>query len=384
MNILIIHNNYSTQGGEESIVKMQKELFGSYGHNIHSYTRSHSEIKSWKLGKIRSLFTSLRNRGAIKDIEKIVKEKNIEVAFIHNVYPIISPAIIPTLKKLGVKSLFFAHNYRLICPTGLFFRDGAVCEKCGTGARELNCTLHKCEGSLLGSIAYTLRSINSRLKGYFKDIDTILALTDFQKEKLIHYGIASDKIEVVPNFCTWTPTTTEHKSRNHSILFVGRLSKEKGYDVLFDAAKLLPNIQFIVVGASSEKTVITPTQKNITLVGHKDYKELRELYDTSSILAITSRCYEAFPLTILEAGSTLLPIIAANHGAMTSIIENGKNGILFEPYNPTDLAQKIEMLLRDKKLRETLATNNQKEFLSKYSSEHYYQSIINSIASLDK
>ena len=376
MNILIIHNNYSTHGGEEGVVKMQKELFTAHGHNVHCYTRSHSEIKEWRFGKVKSLFTSLKNRSAIDDIEHLVKSNNIEVAYIHNLYPIISPAVIPALKKLRVKTILFAHNYRLICPTGLFFRDGGICEQCGSRGRELNCTFNRCEGSILGSMAYTIRGMNARLRGYFKDIDIIVALTEFQKQKLIDFGIEQTKIAVIPNFSTWKPITADNELRSDRVLFVGRLSKEKGYDVLFRAAELLPHVEFIVVGSTPSSENVEPAPKNITLAGHKEQKELQKLYFNSGILAITSRCYEAFPLTILEAGVSLLPIIAPNHGAITSIIEDGCNGTLFEPNDSADLAQKIEFLLSNREMRGMLAVNNYTKTLAEYSPQEYYCSII--------
>ncbi|MEG1649343.1 MAG: hypothetical protein RR277_05580, partial [Rikenellaceae bacterium] len=169
MNILIIHNRYSTSGGEESVVEMQEKLFRANSHNVYTYFRSHGEMKNRCVEKVVSFFTSLVNFSAINEIKKIVEERKIDVAFIHNLYPFISPAILPMLHKRGVKTILFTHNYRLVCPTGLFFRNGIVCEKCGKCVREINAVIYKCEGSVLGSIAHAARNFSARIFRLYKN-----------------------------------------------------------------------------------------------------------------------------------------------------------------------------------------------------------------------
>ena len=98
MKYLIIHNQYSNLGGEERVVETQKTLLTNANHTVKTYIRKHEEMKSWKLGRIRSFFTALYNRQARREISTIVDEFKPDVAIIHNLYPIISPAILPILK----------------------------------------------------------------------------------------------------------------------------------------------------------------------------------------------------------------------------------------------------------------------------------------------
>lgn len=376
MNILIIHNRYSTIGGEESVTSMQETLFSERGHNVYTYYRSHSEIKKGIYGKFLSFFTALCNPSAIKEVKHLIKEKSIDTVFIHNLYPIISPAILPTLHKCGVKILMFTHNYRLICPTGLFFRAGITCEKCGGCLRELNAIRYMCEGSLLGSIAHAARNFSARILNLYKNnISFFVALTEFQRSKLIQYGFDPKKIVVIPNITTFAPTEII-TPKNGKVLFVGRLSEEKGYDILFSAARKLPHIEFTVAGAYSTQTNLDNIPKNITLLGAVNKQTIIELYRTHSLIAITSRCYEAFPLTILEAAMNHCPVIAPRMGAMQSIIEDHKTGLLFAPYSPDDLAEKITLLLSNPDMASELESNNFHNCSTLYSSDLYYESII--------
>ena len=102
MNILIIHNIYSKIGGEEKVVEFQKQLLESKGHNVIVYYRNYNEMNSWFFGKIGGLFTSIFNSRSIKDVKKIIKDFNPHISILHNLFPIISPAIINLLKSKRV------------------------------------------------------------------------------------------------------------------------------------------------------------------------------------------------------------------------------------------------------------------------------------------
>ncbi|MFI3315340.1 MAG: glycosyltransferase family 4 protein [Rikenellaceae bacterium] len=376
MNILIVHNIYSTPGGEEQVVEMQRKLFSQAGHNVTIYYRNYSEIKSWKLGKIKSLLTALINPHAAKQIKDIVIEKQIDVVFIHNLYPIISPYFLKYISKLPVKKVMFLHNYRLICPIGLFLRDGVPCEKCGKGARELNCVIHKCEGSIAGSIGYALRGFTARVfKLYKNNVDVFVPTTRFQKEKLEGYGYSGKQMSVVPNFTDFPPIEQDTQ-RDGSVLYVGRFSKEKGYDLVFEAARQLPDTIFKMAGRYSQEEIEnSQLPPNIQLLGEIDKESLTHHYRKSSVLLFPTRCYESFPLTILEAGLNKLPIVAAGIGACSSIIEHEKNGLLFTPSNVKSLVDCLEKGLSDTELLHAISESNYQTTLSSFSKSNYIDKV---------
>lgn len=232
MNILIIHNYYSIQGGEESVVAFQKKLLESKGHNVLVYTRDYHEMKQWKWGKIGGLITSIYNRKSINDINQILDDFNPAIALIHNVFPIISPAIIPFLKNKGVRVYQVVHNYRLFCPIGIFYRNHHICHDCLQFGREWNCLFHKCNQSIAASFSYACRAYFVRKLHYFKSVSKFIVLSDFQKQILIENGYHNIPIEVIPNsFIPKTNITFDQIdfSKKVKIGFVGRLTKEKGF-----------------------------------------------------------------------------------------------------------------------------------------------------------
>ena len=123
MKILIIHNYYSQRGGEETVVEFQKQLFDKNGDQVQLYTRNYAEMKKWWLGKMGGTFTSIFNYRSRRELNQVIEEFKPDIAILHNLYPIISPSIIPFLSKKGVKVVQVLHNYRLFCPIGIFYQQ---------------------------------------------------------------------------------------------------------------------------------------------------------------------------------------------------------------------------------------------------------------------
>ncbi len=360
MNILIIHNRYKVRGGEEIVVETQQQLLTEQGHNVHTYIRDYSEIYGWRMGRIKSFFLALNNKKSYRDVSRILKECSIDKVIIHNIFPIISPSIFRALKKTEVEVIYYANNYRLLCPTGLFMRNGRPCEKCTGGLREFNCIAHKCEGTFFGSVAYAIRSFNARMGGYYNwGIDRVVALTSFQKQKFIQHGIDAQRIDVVENFALCQGLEVDNSSqRDGSVLFVGRFSFEKGFDLVFEVAKAFPNTIFKMAGAYNSSVLAKyDIPSNVKLLGQLNIEQLVSLYRTSTVMLMPTRVYEAYPLNIIEASVNMLPVVASRIGAVESIVEDKVTGLLFEPENINQIIETLNLVLSDQVMRLKLAQN---------------------------
>lgn len=361
MKFIIIHNQYSRQGGEETVVELQKTLLTQNGHTVIQYSRRHGEV-----GKIASLFTSLHNRKAIREIRAVVTAQKPDVAIIHNLFPIISAAILPVLHKMGVRTIMTLHNYRLVCPNGLFYTHGNVCERCATSGNMLNCALQRCEGSLLGSIAWSIRGAWS--KKALHSIDKFMALSTFQKEKITKYSnYDPSKFEIVPNCINSQSMPTSDAAKQDYVGFVGRLSKEKGIELLFETARLLPNQQFKIAGQKAENCTLTNIPTNVELVGQLDKQQLADFYTAARSIVLTSSCYEGFPLTVLEAMYYRTTVIVPRWAALPEIV--GDTGVLYEPHSAQDLALKIQE-------KNDTTDAAYKRVVEKYNQIQYYNNIM--------
>ncbi|MEG2865721.1 MAG: glycosyltransferase, partial [Mucinivorans sp.] len=168
MNFLIIHNRYSLAGGEERVVGMQCDILRAHGHQTTLYERRHDEIQGWRLGRVSSFFSSFYNRRSVRQIKELIRTQKPDVALVHNLFPVVSPAILPVLRQAGIPIVMTLHNFRMVCPTGLFFLRDTICEQCGASqTKEWNCVANKCEGTRVGSIAFALRSFWARERGLY-------------------------------------------------------------------------------------------------------------------------------------------------------------------------------------------------------------------------
>lgn len=371
-------------GGEESVVKSQSEILRTHGHEVILYERGYNEIKSWKLGRLSSFFSALYNRRSVEQVKAIIRAEKPDIALIHNLYPVISPAILPVLRRGGVKTIMTLHNFRLICPTGLFFRHGKICERCaGSSLREWNCAICRCEGSYFGSFAYALRGYWARKMGYYIDnIDLFCPLSNFQLQKLASYGIPEQRMAVVENPVHFSNAPTDNAERENFVAFVGRLTLEKGAELLFQTARALPSISFKVAGDVLCSTQDMP--KNIELVGFLNREQLDQFYRKARIIISTSICYETFGLVVAEAMAAGAVGIVPRLAAMTELVDNGRVGITYTARSSECLSKAIADVLSDTTLAERLSKEGAKYITEKYSAESYYDKLYRQVELITK
>ncbi|WP_111709967.1 glycosyltransferase family 4 protein [Lutibacter citreus] len=378
MKILIIHNKYSSYSGEEAVVEAQINWLRSNGHEVVTYFRSSEEITSIKFGKIKSFFTAFYNLKTIREIKQLIKKEEPNVVHVHNLYPLVSPAILPVIKKMGIPIVITVHNYRLLCPNGLFFNNNKICEKCTGKNKELNCISNNCENSFFKSTGYALRNFWARKREYYtSNVDVFLCLTKFQKNKLVANGFSSEKCEVLPNFYNKQIKEVDYniEERNY-IAFAGRISPEKGIPLLLAAAKKLPHISFQLAGGireGYEKELEIP--ENVILRGMLSGKEFEAFYKNARCLVLSSIWYEGFPMVFPEAMVHKLPIIAPNMAGYPEIVEDNFNGLLFSPNNSNSLASCIEKIWNNNTLYQKFGANAFIKVKNKYSSKVYFNNL---------
>tara|TARA_B100001250_G_C19799668_1_gene790420 strand:- start:1104 stop:2279 length:1176 start_codon:yes stop_codon:yes gene_type:complete len=379
MRILIIHNRYGKFSGEESVLESEKLLLEKNGNDIQLYTRSSSEISGvWS--KVNAFFSGFYNYKSILDIKKILLEFKPEIVHVHNLYPLISPSILNVISKYKIPIVMTVHNYRLICPNGLLFTNGKICVRCENG-KEWNCVLKNCEGSIAKSTGYALRNIYSRKREFYSsNISKFICLTKFQKQKLINNGFQKEKLKVLPNYLDSKINTDTPKVSNSYIAFSGRINRQKGFDLIIQAMNLIKlesnfsdNLSLLAAG-QIDMTFINQYKvpQNIELLGALSKDKMEDFYLNAQFIIFASQSYEGAPIVFLEAMKYELPIIAPRLGAYPEIIEDGFNGLLFNPGDYTDLSKKIKTLSSDKRLCKQLGERGNQKLKEKYSPDIHY------------
>lgn len=341
MKILLLHNNYGKYSGEEAVVDKMAAMLREHGHEVCFYRLTSEGSRESMAGKIKGFLCGLYSPQGVKGVREALRREKPDVVNVHNLYPFISPAALFECKKAGVPVVMTVHNFRLICPTGLFMREGKPCEICLQKGNEWNCIRYNCEQSRVKSLGYALRNAVARWTGaYRKCVDMFACITDFQRRKLIEAGFERDKIKVIPNCIDVLASFQEVKGEY--VAYIGRLSYEKGYDLLLEVARRNPSIAFRFAGAKrgqGEEEV----PANVRFEGYLSKEKLEDFIRKSQFTVMPSRCYEGFPMAILESACYGKPTIAPNHGGFTEIIGEGDEAIgrLFRPGDVDDLERQI-------------------------------------------
>ncbi len=180
MRILVIHNDYGKFSGEEHVVESLSHLLKDNSYEVVHFSRSSAELYQTRSGKIRAFFSGIYSFSSKKAMRRLLVEYKPDIAHVHNLFPLISPSVLGECRKAGVPVVMTVHNYRLICPNGLFMTNGRICKKCCSG-REYWCILRNCEKNLFKSIGYALRNYIARTLRFFLDnVIMYLCITEFQ------------------------------------------------------------------------------------------------------------------------------------------------------------------------------------------------------------
>jgi len=375
----MIHNEYAAISGEEVEFYHIINILRAHGHEIELYTRSSSEVEKKPFGKIKAFFSGIYNPFALISIRELINTFKPDIIFIQNLFPLISPSILPVIKKIGVPVVMRVANYRLMCPNGLHLSHGAVCERCVYG-KEHWCVFKNCEENILKSIGYAVRNSVARIAGFYrKSISVYICASQFLRKRMIDAGYEAERIHVLPNIVPDAKTieTEQSKADGSYVAYVGRISREKGVHVLLEAARMCPDIQFRIAGKINPAFRLPDIlPQNVKLEGFLKRDELPSFYKKSRLFVSTSICFETFGISIAEAMLYSKPVIVSNIGVFPEFVEDGVTGFLSEPGNAEDLAKRIRHLWNDTDLCIEIGNAGRERVLNKYSPESYYERLI--------
>lgn len=320
---------------------------------------------------LRNSLRLLYSHHARQKIERLLNETKPSVAHLHNIYHQISPSILPALKRHGVPVLMTLHDLKLACPNYKMHTSGEVCERCVPG-KYYHAILHRCvKASMLASALCAIELYVHRHLGlYEKHVDIFIVPSAFYRRKFVESGVAADKLVVVPNFVRTELYTPSYESADYFV-YMGRLSEEKGLVTLLRAMREFPAGRLVILGEGPlrpvlEKQIAEDKLNNVSLLGSKMGKELRRILAGAKFTAIPSEWYENCPMSCIESLAAGKPVVGSDIGGIPELVEDGHNGLLFEPGNAEQLREKLERLFREPGLVRMLGQNARRKAETEY------------------
>lgn len=347
MKVLLCHTYYQQHGGEDQSFEEERQLLRDHGHEVIEYVRRNDELdaqQAWAL-----VGTTLWNRQAARGLEQLVVDQRPDVVHCTNTFPLISPAVIHRAHRHGVAVVQALRNYRLICPGSYLMRDGRPCEDCLGRAVPWPAVAHGCyrDSRAASTVVASMLVLHRALGTWRRKVDAFFTLTEFARQKFVEAGFPAERLHVKYN--SVSDVAPQSADREDYLVFVGRLSPEKGIATLLEAWRsdaTLPPLK--ILGDGPQAGLVRSAQAadpRIEWLGHVESTEVQRVVASAQALVMPSLWYETFGRTIAEAYSSRTPVIASRLGAMRELVEEDVTGLLCEAGQACELAGAVRRLV---------------------------------------
>lgn len=388
MKVLLINKYYYPKGGAEVYLRNLERMLRAHGHETVVFAMK--DVKNWaaKTGRYFALSVDfhggwtgrlawagrqLFSRGAMGPLRELIEEEKPDLVHAHNIYHQLGPEILRVCKEYKLPVVMTLHDFKLICPNYQLYVKGEVCERCKRHkycqALKYNCVKNSFLGSALAVTEMYWHNVIK--KTYWRNVDKFLVPSRFMLEKMVDWGWERGKFEYIPNFtiretrCRRGESGTKiDVARGKYILYFGRLTDEKGVDLLIKAWKKFcarragvrigrddENWRLIIAGRGSEENEYEEMirklrmKSKIEMIGFKSGEDLKNLIAEAALNILPSRIYENCPLSVLEAAELGVATLGARIGGIPEMIRAGVTGEMFEAGDAEDLFKKLNLLL---------------------------------------
>ncbi|MDX3579681.1 MULTISPECIES: glycosyltransferase [unclassified Streptomyces] len=346
MHVLVVHNRYASAqpSGENKVVDQEVALLRGAGHRVGLFERRSDDIAARSLpGKAAIPLLVPWNPAVRRELAARLRAERPDVVHVHNVFPLLSPAVLAACADAGVPAVATLHNYTQVCPPGTLQRDGRPCTEC-VGSAPLPAVRHGCyRGSRLATAPLAI-SLSVNRRRWWSGVERFFCISAAQRDVLARAGMPAERLAVKHNF---VPDPDERRvGDGEHLLYLGRLAEAKGVRLLMAAWDEVAagggvGVPLVIAGTGPlEREVATwaAGRGDVRYVGLYDSAECRKAVARSVAVVAPSTWLEAFGLVVVEAMAAGVPVVAAGHGAFVELVEEGTTGLLHRPGEAASLA----------------------------------------------
>ncbi|SCL59144.1 Glycosyltransferase involved in cell wall bisynthesis [Micromonospora peucetia] len=319
------HNRYreAQPSGENTIVDVEMAQLTAAGVEVLPFIRSSDEIPTMpKSAKALLPISPIWAPRAQEELSRLISEHRPDVLHLHNPYPLISPWIVRTAHRHGVPVVQTVHNYRQVCSSGLYFRDGMICQDCRGRALGVPAIVHRCYRGSRAQSALMATTLAVH-RGTWRSVDRFIALTSAVADHLRDYGIPAERIVVKPN---GIPDPGAPAPLGDGFLYMARLSPEKGLALLLDAWRRHPDgaLGPLRIAGDGELRPLAEAaaaeRADVTYLGSLDRAGVRAAIEASTVIIAASTWHDVLPTVIIEALSSGRPVLGTALGGIPYLL----------------------------------------------------------------
>lgn len=347
MHVLVVHNRYNSAqpSGENNVVDQEVALLRGAGHRVGVFERRSDDIAGRSLpGKAAVPLLVPWNPAVRRELAARLRAERPDVVHVHNVFPLLSPAVLAACADAGVPAVATLHNYTQVCPPGTLQREGRSCTECVGAATPLPAVRHGCyRDSRLATVPLAV-SLSVNRRRWWSGVERFFCISAAQQDVLVAAGMPAERLAVKHNFVP-DPDARRSGAGEH-VLYLGRLAEAKGVRLLMAAWDEVAagggvGAPLVIAGTGpleGEVTAWAAGRDDVRYVGLYDAEQCRRAVARAVAVVAPSTWLEAFGLVVVEAMAAGVPTVAAGHGAFVELVEDGATGLLHRPGDTASLA----------------------------------------------
>ncbi len=395
----MVQTFYYYRGGDSTYMLSLSKLLEEHGHEVIPFAMEHpmnlpspysrsfvSHVDFPELLRKRSPAAALKvvtrsvySGEARAKIAALADEVKPDLAHFHNIHAHLTASIVAPLRARRIPIVWTLHDYRLLCPNTSFLSGGEICDRCLPN-RFHEAMVQRCKkGSLAASFVAMLTTWYDRLIRIPTRIDRFITPSDFLREKLIQGGFDPARITTVPNFVDLSAYRS--LPEKDYFLYIGRLSHEKGLDILIRAVARLDAGRLLIVGSGPEEEALRQLARKlgagrVEFAGYKSGDDLKMILAEARFVVLPSRWYENLPFAVMEAFAASKAVVASRIGGIPEMVDDGVNGLLFPMGDEDALVDRLARLLRDPGARLEMGHRGREKAGRLYDRETHYGRIV--------
>ena len=255
MRILVAHSRYrsTAPSGENRVVDQETAALADLGHEVELFERRSDDIEGWSAVRKATLPAAVVwNSGTRRDLLAALRSNRPDVVHIHNTFPLLSASVLYACRDAGVPVVVTLHNYKLACASGDFFRDGAVCHDCASGA-PIGAMRHGCYRNSRAATAPVALAAVANRRAWRTMVAAYACISAAQRGLLRGVGLPADRVFVRHNMIPARAVVSA--PRRPEVMYAGRLDAAKGIPVLmagwdrYLSAVGSPGISLVIAGS---------------------------------------------------------------------------------------------------------------------------------------
>ncbi len=372
MKILLVHKFHFRFGGAEKIYFETARLLQEAGHEVAFFSMRHPQNEPtvwekyfvdtvdfddqgktwWK--KISIGWRIVWNQQAANNISQLIDDFHPDVAHCFNVYHQLSPSVLLALRKKNIPVVLTLCDFKAVSPN--YFLYDFTQRKLWDSSSGIRCIIDRViKNSFAKSFICACEKWLHDILGSYQSVALFLSPSDFLIQKYRDFGFSCPIMRIHhPVMLAPLPIEAAEnipwKNRPDTALFFGRLSPEKGVDVLLRAFALLPEKKLEIVGFGPDESYLKKLtadlgiEERVTFIGSEYGEALTKRINHSKAVIMPTLWYDNQPFVLMVSLQSDTPVIASNIGGIPDIIRDGENGFLFRAGDEADLARCLSQL----------------------------------------